>query len=202
LRVLQGKNPPFGFDFSRTDAVEPKPEVEAEPVPEPASEVEAELPQDTRMPLSATVAGLEAAVTAQPDDWEPDGSEDVPVMDWSQAGPEDGPVFRSRHAAPFRLERPVVDPGFHHAARATDVPESDDPDGLSAFDQDSDAALEAEVTAFLSNRTLANEDALRRLIVEIVHQELQGALGERITRNVRKLVRREISRTIASEEFE
>jgi len=35
-----------------------------------------------------------------------------------------------------------------------------------------------------------------------VRSELQGALGERITRNVRKLVRREIYRVLSSQEFE
>ncbi len=39
-------------------------------------------------------------------------------------------------------------------------------------------------------------DALRDLVAEIIRQELQGPLGERITRNVRKLVRREIARAL------
>jgi len=43
---------------------------------------------------------------------------------------------------------------------------------------------------------------LRELVTEIVRQELQGALGERITRNVRKLVRREIHRALTSQELE
>lgn len=47
-----------------------------------------------------------------------------------------------------------------------------------------------------------DEDALRDLIAEIIRQELQGALGERITRNVRKLVRREIHRALASQEID
>ncbi|KAB2540556.1 hypothetical protein AL035_16950 [Salipiger aestuarii] len=43
---------------------------------------------------------------------------------------------------------------------------------------------------------------LRGLVSDIVRQELQGALGERITRNVRKLVRREIHRMLVSQELE
>ncbi|MBJ3761793.1 hypothetical protein ILP92_03400 [Maribius pontilimi] len=43
---------------------------------------------------------------------------------------------------------------------------------------------------------ILDEAALRDLVAEIVRSELQGALGERITRNVRKLVRREIMRAI------
>lgn len=41
-----------------------------------------------------------------------------------------------------------------------------------------------------------DEDALREMVGDIVKRELQGALGERITRNVRKLVRREIYRAL------
>ena len=47
-----------------------------------------------------------------------------------------------------------------------------------------------------------DKDMLRDMVVEIVRTELQGALGERITRNVRKLVRREIHRILISQEFD
>ena len=47
-----------------------------------------------------------------------------------------------------------------------------------------------------------DEETLRQMVVDIVRQELQGALGERITRNVRKLVRREIHRMLISQDFE
>ena len=40
------------------------------------------------------------------------------------------------------------------------------------------------------------------MVSEIVRQELQGTLGERITRNVRKLVRREIYRALAANELD
>lgn len=49
--------------------------------------------------------------------------------------------------------------------------------------------------------TLIDEEMLRDLVAEIVRQELQGALGERITRNVRKLVRREIHRALSAQEL-
>ena len=47
-----------------------------------------------------------------------------------------------------------------------------------------------------------DEEALRTLVAEIVRQELQGALGERITRNVRKLVRREIQRVMTTQDVD
>lgn len=49
---------------------------------------------------------------------------------------------------------------------------------------------------------LLDEAALRELVGDIVRSELQGALGERITRNVRKLVRREIHRALTAQELE
>ena len=38
------------------------------------------------------------------------------------------------------------------------------------------------------------DDTLRVMVTEIIREELAGELGEKITRNVRKLVRREINR--------
>lgn len=52
-----------------------------------------------------------------------------------------------------------------------------------------------------SQESVIDEDMLRDLVGEIVRQELQGPLGERITRNVRKLVRREINRALAARDL-
>jgi hypothetical protein len=49
---------------------------------------------------------------------------------------------------------------------------------------------------------IIDEEVLRDLISEVVRQELQGALGQRITRNVRKLVRREIRLALAAEDLD
>jgi hypothetical protein len=40
---------------------------------------------------------------------------------------------------------------------------------------------------------ILDEEGLRRLVNRIVREELQGELGERISRNLRKLIRREIA---------
>ncbi|MEL7106720.1 MAG: hypothetical protein AAGM21_12430 [Pseudomonadota bacterium] len=50
--------------------------------------------------------------------------------------------------------------------------------------------------------TLLDETGLRELVAEIVREELQGGLGERITRNVRKLVRAEIQRAFAARDLD
>lgn len=59
--------------------------------------------------------------------------------------------------------------------------------GLQLFDEDSD---------------VLDEETLRVMVAQIVREELMGELGDRITRNVRKLVRREINRALAGKEFE
>ena len=48
---------------------------------------------------------------------------------------------------------------------------------------------------------LPDEEAMRLLIGRMIRAELQGELGERITRNVRKLVRREIKSALASKDL-
>lgn len=45
-------------------------------------------------------------------------------------------------------------------------------------------------------RLTTGDEALRDLVRAVIREELQGDLGDRITRNVRKLVRREISRAL------
>lgn len=47
-----------------------------------------------------------------------------------------------------------------------------------------------------------DEETLREIIVDVVREELQGVLGQRITRNVRKMVRREIRLALAAEDLE
>ena len=48
---------------------------------------------------------------------------------------------------------------------------------------------------------LPDDEAMRLLIARMIREELQGDLGERITRNVRKLVRREIKRALTSRDL-
>jgi hypothetical protein len=79
-------------------------------------------------------------------------------------------------------------------------------------DDDDDAnSIEEMMTAEINDidddyqggdEDLIDESMLRDLVAQYVRAELQGSLGERITRNVRKLVRREIHRVLESKEFE
>ena len=61
---------------------------------------------------------------------------------------------------------------------------------------------EAEAGALIDARLPIDEDALQALVADLIRQELQGAMGARITRNLRKLVRREVQRALVSRDLE
>ena len=86
-----------------------------------------------------------------------------------------------------------------------------DPDWVDAAEAEVRAALEGSATESVFARfddmdshdeRPFDEEMLRDLVRDIIREELQGALGERITRNVRKLVRAEIARALAVRDFE
>ena len=47
-----------------------------------------------------------------------------------------------------------------------------------------------------------DEAALRALVAEVLREELRGALGRDVTRGVRKLVRQEVGRVLATRDLE
>jgi hypothetical protein len=167
------------------------------------------------VPLTAKIAALEAAMSDIAQDWEPDGDEvadlagpDTLAMAW-----EDD-VELDATGAPLRTapapEAPMIEDALdddmlddfaevHPAAQTTQAAEDTRDD--DAY-QDVPEAAPVTGAAFSGDDQLMDEDALRDLVSEIVRQELQGALGERITRNVRKLVRREIHRALTAQELE
>ncbi len=80
----------------------------------------------------------------------------------------------------------------------------DNGDGGLTFEDMLEADIAEDVLGQLpaaEDTAVIDEDALRDMVVDIVRSELQGALGERITRNVRKLVRREIQRALAAHDL-
>lgn len=60
-----------------------------------------------------------------------------------------------------------------------------------------DLTAESRALDRVEGRALVDDAALRALVAEIVREELTGEFGDRITRNVRKLVRREINRVLS-----
>ncbi|MGL4281309.1 MAG: hypothetical protein ACRCS0_13150 [Albidovulum sp.] len=96
---------------------------------------------------------------------------------------EEAPV-----AIPDDLETPLMAAAAGLAGAASDLTEEAEEDGVDLFANADEAVIDMEM--------------LRELIVQVLREELQGPLGERITRNVRKLVRQEIARALESQKFE
>ena len=86
-----------------------------------------------------------------------------------------------------------------------------DPAWADAAEASVIASLAADITdedpdtsnaVFDDEPMLFDETVLRELVRDILREELAGRMGERITRNIRKLVRAEIARSFATQEFE
>jgi hypothetical protein len=201
-----------------------------------------------RANLENTIEALEAAVTAQSDEWEPDGSEPTvePVKPTTTAFvlknviedavkivfDDDDDDEAVAEVAPVDAPKAeMATPSFRHFDRdalireetplhAMELPEPAVQAEFSAEaeveasyqddlveDEKKDPLIDEQLNAFLSDQAMLadaglDETILRQMIVEIIREELQGALGERITRSVRKLVRREISRVVATQDAE
>lgn len=100
-------------------------------------------------------------------------------------------------AAPTATEPPAA--SVAPSAAASDM-QSDTPSDTAASDQPTlpDDALPGDA---LPDDALIDEDTLYEMVSEIVRAELQGQLGERITRNIRKLVRTEVARALAEKQY-
>jgi len=139
------------------------------------------------MSLVDKIADLEAAVGNQNGEWEPDGSS-------FQEDP-DAEQILTEPVQPW-IDSTVHELGPEQSDQAIQDAEIIYDDDQGADDQTSDD------DSFEDADGVIDEETLRDMVSEIVRQELQGALGERITRNVRKLVRREINRTMAARDFD
>jgi hypothetical protein len=92
--------------------------------------------------------------------------------DWADDLPDPVVPFAAHRARILAQPHPVADPPRSEAVELTD------PDG--------------------NPLTILDEVALQEVVRQMIREELQGGLGERITRNVRKLVRAEINRALAA----
>lgn len=142
-----------------------------------------------RQQLEATIAELEAAVADTDSEWEPDGSEMPPpeVLEWHD------------DVAPLRAAV-MPDPAGGDVPPSEQAPAS--PQATTDTDDAQDDARDVDgLEDYLAQGLDIDGAELQRLVSEAVRAELQGVLGTRITRNVRKLVRREIYRILASEDL-
>lgn len=144
--------------------------------------------------LGAQAAEFEEEVAQREDQWEPDGVSDdayaggaVASVEWQDATEDDADDEFSTSSDPDM--EPADEATSYSFERVWETVEDDGRRAAPGTDFDFDDAV-------------IDEDSLRDMVAEIVRQELQGTLGERITRNVRKLVRREIHRALTSQDFE
>jgi len=152
---------------------------ETEQTPEQSADEHVNAPEGES--LKDRIEQLEAAVSSQDDEWEEENDESVETLQWEDHG-TDG-------TSDENMSAPEAFAEHHHDFDAAD-------------EADKITEAEDEYDFLAGDETLLDEDTLREMVADIVRQELQGALGERITRNVRKLVRREIHRALMAQEFE
>ena len=166
--------------------------------PESNTKVDAVADRDAAT-LEDVIAEVEAAVATQDDQWEPDEPTDI---DFYPETTEPIAWGDSLEDAAEPEEAPVAEEKVADAGAAAAQSETTASGVVSEADQAQADEVETADKEWFADNALLDEDALRDLIGDIVRQELQGALGERITRNVRKLVRREIHRALMAQTFE
>ncbi|MBT8152634.1 hypothetical protein KMP13_01720 [Epibacterium ulvae] len=177
-------------------------QVEPEPMPDTA-EVTHLHNASARQRAAAVVrkiAEMEAATaqsaTSSPQ-WEPDASQNGPFASETMTSASNDWDAPERVDSAETVDRPAAS----QQVDADDIAAQLTADVIDATAEDVSADIAENTLDDLDDATLIDEDMLRDLVVEIVRKELQGSLGEKITRNVRKLVRREIQRALAAHDI-
>lgn len=133
--------------------------------------------------LESRIAELEAAVDSSAEDWEPDGTE-------AESLPEEL-VFH--HAEEAHADAPAAE-----TAEAQDWEDADETDrAANRFAGTETIEAEEQPADGEDGEMVIDEAALREMVARMVREELQGVVGERITHNVRRMVRREIARALS-----
>ncbi|MEM9754944.1 MAG: hypothetical protein AAF914_03065 [Pseudomonadota bacterium] len=174
----------YGDPVAGADDTDPpyaEPDVETEyneddaPADDPAEDFEPE-------PYEAT----DDEAPPAPDAFEETPGEDSPDPHPDEALPETSTSGDASLYASLRASR---------AAREASELEAEVPPAPGIADEAFDADQDDDLGVL-------DEEALRELVAQVVREELQGALGQRITRNVRKMVRREIRLALAADDFD
>jgi hypothetical protein len=141
-------------------------------------------------PLAPTLPEAEPEALAQTVP-EPDPVPDPAAA--NTADPADGPVAALPTVEPAAQVRAAAEAGdvVPFPLVAPSPPRAVPDEAIAAAPADEVEAMPADLPAL-------DEGAVAKLVRAIIREELQGALGERITQNVRKLVRAEINRALAA----
>ncbi|MEZ0467209.1 hypothetical protein [Phaeobacter sp. SYSU ZJ3003] len=164
-------------------------------------------PADRVFAVVQKITELEAKVARSEEQWEPDGRSSDPyagtnveTLQWQDHHDEDPASEETAEEVVSWPESEATADTAEDAGPefgpATETEHADPARGIA------EEAITVETLGALTEEdSYLDEDSLRELVAEIVREELQGALGERITRNVRKLVRREIHRALAAQDL-
>ncbi|MEX5563164.1 hypothetical protein SM764_07060 [Pseudophaeobacter sp. 1A16562] len=164
-------------------------------------------PADRVFAVVQKITELEAKVARSEEQWEPDGRSSDPyagtnveTLQWQDHHDEDPASEETAEEVVSWPESEATADTAEDAGPefgpATETEHADPARGIA------EEAITVETLGALTEEdTYLDEESLRELVAEIVREELQGALGERITRNVRKLVRREIHRALAAQDL-
>ncbi|PQO23648.1 hypothetical protein C2I36_06730 [Rhodobacteraceae bacterium WD3A24] len=169
--------------------------------------------EDELASLERTIADLEAAVAGRAEDWDPDGSEPRDTAaktegdEAAEAAPDKVHRLSPPSSAQAEAKRPEAEDDAAtaesiRALLAGNAPQAPTSSTGAAEAVQAEPADSAPAAGTGTDTAGLDEDALRDLVARIVREELQGRLGERITRNVRKMVRAEIARALASRELD
>ncbi len=153
----------------------------------------------SRGELEARIAELEAAVARSREEWEPDGSEPdagkLPERHIFAHGDPENQIAAEAIETVFGADSQTEVDTTTSDGTVTETPRTQ-----ATMREREDGPL--PTVADVPEEQVLDEDTLRDLVTEIVKSELHGALGERITRNVRRMVRREIQQALALKNFE
>lgn len=156
---------------------------EALRVDAPRAPAAVEAPAAQPLALAARLAELEAILDAQEQafDDEADAATPVPIPLVARvAEPVTAPEPAAVPEAPFRDDDNLVAEAVDHFAWTEAAPQQ--------------VAQPSQPTS----PALLDEGLLRELIRDVLREELQGDIGERVTRNLRKMIRTEIGRALTA----
>lgn len=153
--------------------------------------------------VSRVVSEISAGVSDSDEDWEPEVG-DAPVSGLSWQAPEwieEAEVVEDSVEAAQRdaVARVLADKA--EAAAVADIMARAEKARVEAETAKAEMPKDAE-DIFAEDEGYFDETVLRDLVRDLIREELSGALGERITRNVRKLVRAEINRAMTARDFD
>jgi hypothetical protein len=172
------------------------------PAPQPPADAQPEISAPDAQPeVPEPAAAAEPAEAHDDAEAKPAPSPDPMLPRFSRRARAEATVAAA--APPEAAEPRLAAPDRPREEAAPDAFAAMPPEAAMPAAPDPDYEDLGEGVRFPEKATLdIDEDILRELIAEVVHEELRGVLGQRITRNVRKMVRREIRIALAAEKFD